>query len=84
MTVCESIKALELAFLLTTLFYHASSFFWYLIGLYFLIHAVIAQIFNCTAKVVILIRMPTNAVNAISYKIQNQPKPLTTSQSRLC
>ena len=77
MTVCESIKALELAFLLTTLFYHASSFFWYLIGLYFLIHAVIAQI-------VILIRMPTNAVNAISYKIQNQPKPLTTSQSRLC
>ena len=53
--------------MLPTLFYHAFSFsffFFLRIHLYFLIPAVNVQTSNPTAEIIILIRMPTNEVNA--------------------
>ena len=61
----ESMKALEIKtsmlfsfFLLIILFYHAS-FFFLIIDLYFVIPAVIAQIFNPIAELVIPIGIPS-------------------------
>ena len=45
-------------------------FFFLIIDLYFLIPAVIAQIFNPNAELVISIGIPTNEVNA---EIETQP-----------
>ena len=50
--------------LLTILFYHASFFFFLIIDLYFLIPAVIAQIFNAVAELVIPIGIPTKEAKA--------------------
>ena len=49
--------------MLTAPFYHAFSFVYMIIDLYFFIPAVIAQIFNPTAELVIPIGIPTNEAN---------------------
>ena len=46
-------------FFLTTLFYHAFSSFFWIIDLYFLILAVIAQTFVFTAELAIPTKIPT-------------------------
>ena len=49
---------------LTILFYHVSSFFQLIINLYFLIHAVIAQIFNPFSELLIPIGTPGKEAKA--------------------
>ena len=50
--------------MLTILFYHAFFFFFLIIDLYFLIPAVIPQIFNPIAELVIPIGIPTKEAKA--------------------
>ena len=50
--------------MLIILLYHVFFFFFLIIGLYFLILAAIAQIFNPTAELVIPIRIPSKEAKA--------------------
>ena len=65
--------------LLTILFYHASSSFFLTIGLYFLIPAVIAQIFNPTTEHVMSIGIPTKEVKT---KIERHPEITEIKESK--
>ena len=48
----------------TILFYHTSFSFFFIIDLYFLVAAVIAQIFNPIAEIIIPIGIPTKEAKA--------------------